>query len=92
MFNQCIIVKYLVFLFRYKLALADVVIEKINPIRTLIEEYMDEPQYLNHVLQEGAKRAEIIAIIYLFSQIYFKTIKDIVIFNLFYNVQKIIII
>ena len=52
----------MIFLFRYKLALADVVIEKINPIRTLIEEYMDEPQYLNHLLQEGAKRAEIIAI------------------------------
>lgn len=38
------------------------VIEKINPIRKQIEEYMDEPEYLKHVLQEGARKAEINAI------------------------------
>lgn len=49
-------------IFRYKLLLADVVIEKINPIRKQIEGYMEEPGYLKHVLQEGARKAEVSAI------------------------------
>lgn len=50
------------FSFRYKLLLADVVIEKLNPIRQRIEEYMNEPLYLQEVLQQGARKAEIIAV------------------------------
>ncbi|OXU31168.1 hypothetical protein TSAR_006480 [Trichomalopsis sarcophagae] len=47
---------------KYKLMLADVIIENLNPIRKRIEHYMNEPQYLQEVLQEGARKAELTAI------------------------------
>lgn len=47
---------------RYKLMLADVIIDHLNPIRKRIKQYMNEPQYLQEILQEGARRAEVTAI------------------------------
>lgn len=41
--------------------LADVVIEKLSPIRKAIMEYLNEPQYLNQVLLKGAEKAKSIA-------------------------------
>jgi hypothetical protein len=48
----------LLILFRYKLCLADILIETLNPIREKIQQYMNEPNYLQKVLQEGTKKAE----------------------------------
>ncbi|XP_014219055.1 tryptophan--tRNA ligase, mitochondrial [Copidosoma floridanum] len=47
---------------KYKLLLADIVIEKLNPIRKEIEAYLSEPEYLHQLLQEGARKAESIAV------------------------------
>ncbi|KAJ8673592.1 hypothetical protein QAD02_004854 [Eretmocerus hayati] len=46
---------------KYKLLLADVIIDRIDPIRKKIEEYLNEPDYLHYVLQTGAKKAEVVA-------------------------------
>ncbi|XP_067203042.1 uncharacterized protein TrpRS-m isoform X2 [Linepithema humile] len=42
---------------QYKLVVADVVIEKITPIRKDILELIKEPSYLDEILKEGAERA-----------------------------------
>ena len=47
--------------FRYKIVLADVIIEKLNPIRERIQQLLSEPQYLEQVLKEGAEKAGAIA-------------------------------
>ncbi|KAL6429066.1 hypothetical protein ACFW04_008097 [Cataglyphis niger] len=41
----------------YKLVLADVVIEKVSPIRKDILRLMKEPAYLDEILKKGAERA-----------------------------------
>ncbi|XP_014226006.1 tryptophan--tRNA ligase, mitochondrial isoform X1 [Trichogramma pretiosum] len=46
---------------KYKLLLADLVIEKLNPIRKRIDEYLQDYNYLQQVLQIGASKAETIA-------------------------------
>ncbi|XP_033216803.1 tryptophan--tRNA ligase, mitochondrial [Belonocnema kinseyi] len=46
---------------RYKLVLADVVIEKLNPIRERILQLLSEKQYLEQILKEGAEKATAIA-------------------------------
>lgn len=51
-----IIITYLDFN-RYKLVLADVVIEKLSPIRKDILRLTKEPGYLDEILKEGAERA-----------------------------------
>lgn len=43
--------------YRYKLKLADIVIEKLSPIRKDILRLTREPAYLDEVLKEGAERA-----------------------------------
>ncbi|KAL0126675.1 hypothetical protein PUN28_005211 [Cardiocondyla obscurior] len=42
---------------QYKLLLADIVIEKLSPIRNNILRLTKEPAYLNEILKEGADRA-----------------------------------
>ncbi|XP_015126745.1 tryptophan--tRNA ligase, mitochondrial [Diachasma alloeum] len=46
---------------QYKLHLADVVIEKLRPIRERYEELVNDPGYLNEVLKSGTDRATEIA-------------------------------
>ncbi|XP_051160461.1 tryptophan--tRNA ligase, mitochondrial [Leptopilina boulardi] len=47
---------------RYKLMLADVIIEKLNPIREKIQQLNAEPQYIEEILRAGAEKASSIAI------------------------------
>jgi len=42
---------------RYKLVLADIVIEKLSPIRKDILRLTKEPAYLDEILKDGAERA-----------------------------------
>lgn len=44
-------------IFRYKLLLADVVIEKIKPIQNQYFELMKDPDYLLNILEIGADKA-----------------------------------
>lgn len=44
-------------IYRYKLVLADVVIESLTPIREDILKLMKEPAYLDEILREGTERA-----------------------------------
>ncbi|XP_015603926.1 tryptophan--tRNA ligase, mitochondrial isoform X2 [Cephus cinctus] len=46
----------------YKFVVADVVIEKLTPIRERINQLIKEPQYLEKVLSDGAERATSIAV------------------------------
>lgn len=46
---------------RYKLLLADVIIEKLHPIREEFSRLIKEPVYLNQVLKRGKERATEIA-------------------------------
>lgn len=45
------------FKYRYKLVVADVVIEKLTPIRNQILRLIKEPAYLDEILREGTLRA-----------------------------------
>lgn len=47
--------------YRYKLVVADVVIETLNPIRKRLFELNQEPQYLEEVLRKGSEKAANIA-------------------------------
>lgn len=47
--------------FSYKPRVADAVIEKINPIRLKIEDYLKNPDYLVDVLKTGADKSSQIA-------------------------------
>jgi hypothetical protein len=49
-------------LFRYKLIVAEALVEKFTPIRQEIIKLMDSPEYLSKVLQEGQKKAHLIAL------------------------------
>lgn len=46
---------------KYKLLLADLVIEKLSPIREEFAKLIEEPMYLNEVLEDGKERATEIA-------------------------------
>ncbi|XP_011504701.1 PREDICTED: tryptophan--tRNA ligase, mitochondrial, partial [Ceratosolen solmsi marchali] len=46
---------------QYKLFLADILIDKLNPIREKIQLYMNQPKYLQKVLHEGTQKAKDIA-------------------------------
>jgi hypothetical protein len=39
--------------YRYKLQVAEAIIEHLNPIRKLIDQYMADPEYLWKILEEG---------------------------------------
>ena len=41
--------------------LAEVIKDKLGPIRQKIEELISEPQYVEQVLEKGAERASVIA-------------------------------
>lgn len=47
--------------FRYKLIVADAIIEHLNPIREKIEDFMKNPDFLHKVLTEGSDKARTIA-------------------------------
>jgi hypothetical protein len=49
------------FLFRYKLLVAEALIEHLNPIRLKIEDYLKNPDFLHRVLTDGSDRAREIA-------------------------------
>lgn len=49
------------FCFRYKLVVADAIIEHLNPIRLRVEDYLKNPDYLSSVLADGGDRAREIA-------------------------------
>jgi tryptophanyl-tRNA synthetase len=40
---------------------AEVIQEKLEPLRQKVEEYMSEPQYIEQVLDSGAEKASVIA-------------------------------
>ncbi|GFG31399.1 hypothetical protein Cfor_09264 [Coptotermes formosanus] len=46
---------------RYKLVVAEVIHEKLEPLRQQVQEYMSEPQYIEQVLDRGSERASVIA-------------------------------
>lgn len=46
---------------KYKLRVAEALVEHLNPIRLKIEEYMQHPDYLESVLVEGAEKAGVVA-------------------------------
>lgn len=46
---------------KYKLRVAETVIDHLNPIRSKIEEYMNNPEYLVRVLEEGRDKAAEVA-------------------------------
>lgn len=48
-------------LFRYKFKVADAVIDKLNPIRLKIEDYLKNPEYLVDVLKIGNEKCSQIA-------------------------------
>lgn len=41
--------------------MAEVIQEKLEPLRQQVEEYMSEPQYIEEVLNRGADKASVIA-------------------------------
>lgn len=47
--------------FRYKLVLAEIVVESLKPVRERIQQYLEDKAYLNEVLNEGAEKASAIA-------------------------------
>ena len=47
--------------YRYKLVLADVIVEKLTPIREEFSRLIKEPAYLQEVLRNGTERATEIA-------------------------------
>lgn len=49
------------FHFRFKVLVADVLIEKLAPIRNRMQQLMDSPEYLEKVLETGASQAKEIA-------------------------------
>jgi tryptophanyl-tRNA synthetase len=49
------------FIYRYKLVVAEVIHEKLEPLRRKVQEYMSEPQYIEQVLDQGSERASLIA-------------------------------
>jgi len=49
------------FIYRYKLVVAEVIDEKLEPLRQKVQEYMSEPQYIEQVLDQGSERASVIA-------------------------------
>jgi len=49
------------FIYRYKLVVAEVIHEKLEPLRRKVQEYMSEPQYIEQVLDKGTERASVIA-------------------------------
>lgn len=54
---KCLLLWLTLFFNRYKLALADIVIENLSPIRKDILRLTREPAYLDDILKEGAGRA-----------------------------------
>lgn len=46
---------------QYKIVLADVLIERLKPIREEILRYLKSPEYVNSVLSSGAEKAAQIA-------------------------------
>jgi hypothetical protein len=40
---------------------AEVIHEKLEPLRRQVQEYMSEPQYIEQVLDKGSERASVIA-------------------------------
>jgi hypothetical protein len=48
-------------IYRYKLVVAEVIQEKLAPLRQRVQEYMSEPQYIEQVLHKGAEKASVIA-------------------------------
>ncbi|XP_023720200.1 tryptophan--tRNA ligase, mitochondrial isoform X2 [Cryptotermes secundus] len=46
---------------RYKLVVAEVIQEKLEPLRQQVQQYMSEPQYIEEVLNRGADKASVIA-------------------------------
>lgn len=46
---------------KYKLRLADIVVDHIEPIRTKIEDFLKHPEYLTKVLRVGAEKASEVA-------------------------------
>jgi tryptophanyl-tRNA synthetase len=50
-----------IFCFRYKLVVAEALVEHINPIRLKIDDYLKNPEYLTSILDEGGDRAREIA-------------------------------
>lgn len=47
--------------FRYKLIVADAIIEHLSPIREKIEDYMRNSDFLHKVLSDGSEKARAIA-------------------------------
>lgn len=47
--------------FRYKLVLAEIVAESLKPIRERIQQYLNDKDYLDQVLNSGAEKASAIA-------------------------------
>lgn len=41
--------------------MAEVIQEKLEPLRQQVQEYMSEPQYIEEVLNRGADKASVIA-------------------------------
>jgi len=61
--GECVLILLLIFsstknifCFRYKLRVADAVIDKINPIRLKIEDYLKNPEYLVNILKIGTEK------------------------------------
>lgn len=50
-----------IYFYRYKLRVADAVIDKIDPIRVKIEDYLKNPEYLVDILKIGAEKSSQIA-------------------------------
>lgn len=46
------------FLPRYKLIVAEALVEHINPIRLKIEDYMKNPEYLCRIISDGNENAQ----------------------------------
>lgn len=47
--------------FRYKLRVGESVVERINPIRLKIEDYLKNPEYLVDVLKMGTEKSSEVA-------------------------------
>ena len=41
--------------------MAEVIHEKLEPLRQKVQEYMSEPQYIEQILDRGSERASVIA-------------------------------
>lgn len=48
----------IIYFFRYKLVVADAIIEHLNPIQKKLKEYNQDEEYLLSVLREGNERAQ----------------------------------